>query len=177
MLTQFLKRLLSAFSRSPETDSHGSSQASGEAQAATRPAPLGYVYPGGNVARYVFNDRHLFKDGRPKAGAFQPELHPELKRYEVSVCGLQNVSADRMWELGRTIRAREGIAAVAAVEVPVTHIIAVGLACEPAPEPDFIEHGVVLGWNPDPEAKSARLDAQNALVASLPPTAVLRPPP
>ena len=174
---QFLKRLLSAFSRSPETDNRGSSKASSEAHGGSAPVLQEYVHSGGSVARFVFSARNLFKDGRPRPGAFQPERHPDLQRYEVSVCGLHGVSADRMWELGRTIRAREGIAAVAAVELSVAHIGAVGLACEPAPEPpDFVEHGVILGWNPDPEAKSARLDWQNALVASLPPSAVLRPP-
>lgn len=174
---QFLKRLLSAFSRSPGTDNRGSSTASSEAKGESAPVVLGYVHSGGSVARFVFSPRSLFKDGRPKPGAFQPELHPDLQRYEVSICGLYGVSTDRMWELGRTIRAREGIAAIAAVEMSVAHVGAAGLTCEPAPEsPDFVEHGVILGWNPDPEAKSARLDSQNALVASLPPSSVLRPP-
>jgi hypothetical protein len=177
LLMQFLKRLLSAFSRSPGTDNHGSSTASDEAKVETATAVPGYVHPEGSVARFVFSARNLFKDGRPKPGAFQPELHPDLQRYEVSVCGLHGVSTTRLWELGRTIRARDDVVATAAIEVSVAHVNAAGLTCEPAPElPHFVEHGVILGWNPDPAAKSARLDAQNALVASLPSTSVLRPP-
>lgn len=174
---QFLKRLLSAFSRSPGTDSQGSIQASSGAQGGIPPDLPAHIQPEGSVARFVFNARNLFKDGRPKPGAFQPDFHPELRRYEVSVCGLHGVSAERMWELGRKIRAGEGLAAIAAVELTVKSVVAAGLSCEPAPEPpDFIEHGVIVGWNPDPDAKSARLDAQNALVAALPPSSVLRPP-
>jgi len=82
-----------------------------------------------------------------------------------------------MWTLGRSIRAREGLSAEAALRLPVESVTAAGLECQPAPEPpDFVEHGVIIGWNPDPDAKSARLDQQNALAVSVPIASVLRPP-
>ena len=51
-----------------------------------------------------------------------------------------------------------------------------GLACESAPEPDFEEHGVIVGWNPDPSAKDERLARQTDLAASVVATDVIRLP-
>jgi|FEC22Drversion2_1045045.scaffolds.fasta_scaffold16795_2 hypothetical protein len=84
--------------------------------------------------------------------------HPTLLRYETSVCGLSGVSDDRLWHLGCMVR--PNLAAIAAVEIPTAAISEAKLTCAAAPEPGFGEHGVILGWDKDPEAKDKRLAAQ-----------------
>jgi hypothetical protein len=117
----------------------------------------------------VFEPRKLRADGTPKPHVFEQELHPELNRLETSVCGMNGLSDDRMWEIGRTIRAPK--LAIAAVEVSVAAVMKAGLACESAPEISYAEHGVILGW--DPNDKDRRMSAQLELVAAH--TSVHRP--
>jgi hypothetical protein len=155
---QFLKTFLSWFTVPPT------------------PEPHRYVTEDGNVSRFVFSARDLFADGTPKPKAFKPDMHPDLQRFETSVCGMNGVSDERLWHLGRTIRAREGKTAIAVLELPVPKIITAGLICEPAPEVNYDEHGVIMGWNPDPEAKDARLAVQSDLAAAVPASRVKRPP-
>lgn len=153
-----LRALWNSFTKSPQPDA-----VAGE-----------FVTPSGNVARYVFDKRHLFAvNGAPKPKAFEPEMHPELKRFETSVCGLNGVSEDRLWHLGRTVRPDK--TAVAAAEISVSDVEAAQLNCEPLPQPDYDEHGVILGWNADPDSKDARLSAQQELAARA--LRVLLPPP
>lgn len=136
-----------------------------------------FVVINGSVARFLFEKRELFAaTGLPKAGAFVPDFHPELMRYELSVCGLNGVQDDRLWHLGNTIRTNVGKKAIAAIELSVARIHQTGLTCAPMPEPDFAEHGVVLGWDPDPDSKSARLLAQQDLAAAVVASNVRRPP-
>lgn len=134
-----------------------------------------YVREDGDVARFVFRERDLYHAGLPKPKAFQPEKHPETGRYETSVCGLAGVSRDRLWELGRTIRASSGLTALAALRLSVGAVQRAGLKVEAAPEPGFAEHGVVVGWNPDPDAKDARLLQQQDLASLVKQADVLRP--
>ena len=127
-----------------------------------------YVLPGGEVARFVFQQDDIYAGGArlgcPKPKAFKPDFHPDLKRYELSVCGLNSVSEDRILDLGRTIREREKKIAFAAITLLDTKVTSVGLFTEPAPElPQFPEHGVILGWSQHQEAKSERLQAQQDL--------------
>ena len=129
-----------------------------------------HVLPDGAVARFAFYSRQVSKTGVPKPVAFEPEEHPDTGRLETSICGLQDVSADRLWHLGQNIR-RDGRAAIAAIEVPVKAVLDTGLECVSAPEVDFPEHGVILGWDTD---KGKRQSIQQDLVAAH--TAVHRPP-
>lgn len=129
-----------------------------------------------DVARFVFDKRDLWPDGRPKRGAFKVDFHPDLKRYEMSVCGLNGVTEERLWFLGRTIRAAESRFAIAVVGMPVKSVVLAGLRCKAAPEYHFPEHGVVLGWNSNPEAKSERLQQQADLAALIPASAIRRAP-
>lgn len=101
-----------------------------------------------------------------------PEMHPELGRFETSVCGLNNVGGSRLWFLGNTIRSP--LPVVAAVELPVAGVIAVGLQCEAAPEQDYPEHGVIIGWDGGTDAKHKRIAASQDLVAAV--TVVRFPP-
>lgn len=133
------------------------------------PAPE-HVRQDGAVARFAFYSRQVSKTGIPRPFAFEPEEHPDTGRLETSICGLHEVSADRLWHLGRTIRT-DGRGAIAAIEVPVEAVVDAGLGCESAPEVDFPEHGVILGWDTD---KDKRLSIQQDLVAAH--TAVRRPP-
>lgn len=129
-----------------------------------------YVVQGGDVARFTFRPDDIFaggaRPGCPRPKAFGPDFHPDLKRYELSICGLNSVSEDRLWDLGRTIRAKENKSALATITLPNARVTSVGLYTEPAPElPHFPEHGVILGWNQLPEAKSERLQIQTELAA------------
>ena len=133
-----------------------------------------FVTDDGSVARFVFSKRQLLASGLPRPGAFEPEFHPGLRRYETSVCGLNGVDPNRLWYLGRTIRTIEGKSAIAALEVPVAAVIKAQLKCEAVPEPNYDEHGVVIGWNP--EDKSRRVSAQQELAASVALHNVLSPP-
>ncbi len=153
---RFLKKLLTWFAGS------------------TKRKPLEYVRSDGAVARFVFAGRDLYPDGKPKAKVFKPELNPNLDRFETSVCGLHGVASERVSHLGRTIRAQEGLSAIVAVKLSVSAVTSAGLACESAPEPDFEEHGVIVGWNPDPSAKDERLAFQTDLAASVATTDVIR---
>ena len=128
---------------------------------------MSYLDDKGNVARFVFQKRDLFPDGRPKPKVFQPEFHPELNRFETSVCGLNGVTEDRVWFLGRSIRKESGLTAIAAVHVEVPGVVNVGLRCEGAPEPNYAEHVVIVGWNVDPEAKHERLLKQTELAGMI----------
>lgn len=146
----------------------------------TEPSPLpevadaDFVTANGKVARFIFSKRDIYANGTPRPKAFEPELHPDLRRYETSVCGLNGVHDDRLWHLGRTIRSDKTAFAVA--EVSVADISAANLACEPLPQVDYDEHGVILGWNSDPDAKDARMSAQQDLVAAISAQHVRRPP-
>lgn len=135
-----------------------------------------FVADEGDIARFVFNRRDLFQDGRPKPKAFSPQWHKELDRYETSICGLNDVVDERLWFLGRTIRAQEGLSAIAALELPVKAVVSTGLDCISAPEPNYAEHGVIIGWNSDPNAKDERLAFQQDLAASVPASKVKRLP-
>ena len=140
-----------------------------------------YVVQGGDVARFIFRPDDIYaggaRSGSPKAKAFGPDFHPDLKRYELSVCGLSSVLEARLWDLGRTIRARENKTALATIFLPGARVTSVGLHTEPAPEqPHFPEHGVILGWNQLPEAKSERLKVQTDLAALCSASDVKRPP-
>ena len=154
-----LRALWSCFTKSPQSEAVGGD----------------FVTTSGQIARFVFERRHLFANGTPKPKAFEPELHPELRRFETSVCGLNGAPDERLWHLGRTVR--PGKQAIAAVEISVQAIEATQLVCEPLPQPNYDEHGVILGWSNDPEAKDARMSAQQDLVAGISAEQVRRPPP
>ena len=152
MWTQFLKWFRTLFARSRGAE------------------PREFVTETGEVARFVFRARDLDKSGNPKPGAFAPEMHPELNRWETSVCGRDGVSDSRLWELGQTIR--PGMQCIASIEVATADVRRIGLDCVAAPEPNFAEHGVIIGWHAE---KDRRLLAQQDLVVAR--RRVLTPPP
>lgn len=136
---------------------------------------LTFVHEGGDIARFVFRKRDLFANGLPKRGAFAPE--PFCGRFETSICGLNGVSMERLWHLGRTLRAGSGMSALAALKLSVLQVGSTGLSCEAAPRQDCDEHGVIVGWDDDVDAKDARLAAQQELAALVSLECVMRPPP
>lgn len=147
-MIQSLKKLLAWFAQSQNANSAGV-----------------YISSNGSVARFVFESRKIKADGTPKPGAFDPEQHPIARIFETSVCGLNGVTSDRMWELGRNIR--PGKSVIAAIEIAVAKIQVAGLNCFPAPETqpiNYPEHGIIVGWDDD---KSKRLAAQQYLVANI----------
>lgn len=127
--------------------------------------PHNFVVREGAVARLAFSKRDFYANGAPKAKVFAPEIHPELQRLETSVCGMNGVEESRLWFLGNTVRSP--LVALAAVEIPVQSVIAAGLQCEEAPEEGYPEHGVIIGWDKDPDAKDRRLSAMQDLVAAV----------
>ncbi|WP_155639777.1 hypothetical protein [Burkholderia cepacia] len=163
---RFLRALWNYFTRSLRS----------ETEPPLLPGAVGadFVSADGKVARFIFNKRDIYANGTPRPKAFEPELHPDLGRYETSVCGLNGVHDDRLWHLGRTIRSDK--TAVAIAEISVADIRAAHLACEPLPQADYDEHGVILGWNSDPDAKDARMSAQQDLVAAISAQHVRKPP-
>lgn len=117
-------------------------------------AGAAFIAPDGAVGRFVFEPRKLYSaDGKPKPHAFEPERHPELRRFETSICGLVGVPQRRVSYLGETIR--PGLRALAIIELPVSVVVAAGLQCEAAPEENYPEHGVIIGW--DEDSKSHRM--------------------
>lgn len=127
-----------------------------------------YISPTGAVARFVFERSKIRQDGSPKPGVFEPERHPETGTFETSVCGLNGVTDERLWFLGRTVRSDKE--AIAAIEIKVAKVNAVGLECRTAPTDHFSEHGVIVGWS---DEKSVRMSVQQQLVATI--TRMLRP--
>jgi hypothetical protein len=134
--------------------------------------PHGFVTREGSVARFAFSKRDFFSDGTPKAKVFTPEMNPELRRLETSVCGMSGVEESRLWFLGNTIRSP--LRAVAAVELSVASVVEAGLLCEAAPEQGYPEHGVIIGWDEGSDAKDKRLSAMQDLVATA--SGIHRPP-
>lgn len=127
-----------------------------------------FVIPEGRVARYSFEKRDFFADGKPKPRIFSPEIHPNTGRFETSICGLNGTSEKRFWYLGDTIRAPKR--ALAAAEIRVAGVAECGLRCESAPEHNFPEHGVITEWGSD---KDERLSVCQDLVAKI--STILKP--
>ena len=124
-----------------------------------------YVASHGNVARFVFNPRDLNRDGMPRPRVFEPELY--LGEYETSVCGLNGTNEARIWFLGRTLRAAENKNAIAALEITTASAREVGLQCKPAPQANYPEHGVIVGWLSGSDDKPKRISAQQEMVAAV----------
>jgi len=124
-----------------------------------------FIVQNGSVARFVFERRKLnSSDGSPKQNAFAPERHPDSNIFETSVCGLNEISDERLRTLGQTIR-KDNIA-IAAIEIRIEKVVEVGLVCNAAPELKSIyypEHGVIVGWDED---KSLRLKLQQHLASN-----------
>jgi hypothetical protein len=130
-----------------------------------------YITPSGSIARFAFERRKLYADGRPRPHIFEPMKNKQSGVYETSVCGLNGMSEDRLWLIGANIREKP---ALAAVEVAVAGVIGAGLHCEPDPvtDPiDFPEHGLILGWHETD--KSQRLEKMQVLADAY--LRVLRP--
>ena len=130
-----------------------------------------YILPTGSIARFVFEKRKLYGDGRPRPHVFEPMRNKQTGVVETSVCGLNNVSLDRLWFIGANIREKP---AIAAVKVAVTEISRAGLCCVPDTATDHIhfpEHGLILGWHESD--KSLRLAKMQALAEAY--SATLRP--
>lgn len=156
----FLKALLKWFNKSPAIDHRGDQAA--------------FVIQGGDIARFIFNKRDLNASNRPRPGAFAPEFY--LGRFETSVSGLNGVTQDRLWELGRTVRAKEGKSALASLQLSVRQVCVIGLHCEAAPMLGYAEHGVIVGWGADVDRKDIRLAAQIELAAAVSQAGVVHPP-
>jgi hypothetical protein len=127
-----------------------------------------YISSTGAVARFVFERSKIRHDGSPKPGIFEPERHPDTGTLETSICGLNGVSNERLWLLGRTVRSDKQ--AIAAVEIGIDKVNAAGLDCRAEATDNFPEHGVIVGWS---DEKSVRMLTQQQLVVSL--TRMLHP--
>lgn len=159
MIARFLNKLSNWFSgsRKPDSDQADGSQ----------------FFPlGGHIARLSFEKRDFDKDGNPKPRVFNPSPHPVTGVLETSVCGLEGVTEERLWYLGRTLRLKEHKQAIAAVQLPISAANSAGLRCYSDPDLDnnYPEHGVIVGWGED---KEKRLIEAEDLIASI--VAVKRP--
>lgn len=128
------------------------------------PQEVGFLVPDGHIARLIFDKRGVRADDTVRPSAFEPEIHPDLKRWETSVCGINGVPEERLLHLGATIRSDKK--AIASTSIHVPRVATAGLQCEAAPEPalNYPEHCVIVGWAADD--KSARLAAQQELAAA-----------
>lgn len=91
-----------------------------------------------------------------------PETHPELGHFETSVCGLNKIHWDRVWFIGNMIRAPKPV--IAAAELPIPEVANTSLKCEAAPEENYPEHGVIIGWD---DEKDKRLSVCQDLAAAV----------
>ena len=99
---------------------------------------------------------------------FAPSKHPETGVLETSVCTIPMADDARLLELGQTIRAKEGLAALAVAIVPVTSLPK-PLAGHAAPEPNYAEHAIIAGWPSGEDNKSARILLQQQIAANAEP--------
>ena len=139
-----------------------------------RDETLDVVKPEELLSRFIFETRNYSaKEMRPKQKAFIPELHPELKRLETSVCRSETISEARIWHLGKTVRSKK--VAVARADFRMQSINSdLGLTCVPVPEKNFSEHAVLIGWPEGDDAKAHRMsiaaDLVYAAALKLPPS-------
>ena len=102
------------------------------------------------------------EDGTVKPKLFEPENEKGARPYETSVCNKEGTSEDRIWELGKSIRA--GKQSIARADVGVSVVLSCELEVVPAPE-IFPEHAVIIGWPPSEDDKARRKDLANAISA------------
>jgi len=122
------------------------------------------ISPDEDLARFIFERRHIAKNGSAKQGAFLPELHNQ--QLETSVCRISRIDETRIWYLGKTIRSDKF--AVARADFAVAIASNQRLNCLPAPEVNFPEHAVLIGWPPmTDKAKQKAIAAQLAAVAEV----------
>jgi len=114
-----------------------------------------------SVTRFVFRTEHLFKDGRAKPKAFMPETHPATGEFELSVCRLEGCPEQRTWHVGKTCR--RDVALKARADFPADVAFQNQLHGFRAPEPDYAEHAILLGWPPADGDKSHRMSIAQAL--------------
>ena len=103
---------------------------------------LAVVAPDEELARFIFERRYVDQLGRVKQGAFLPELYKG--RLETSVCRIRDITEVRIWNLGKTVRPDKVLYARA--DFPHSAAISKSLKCLSAPEPNFGEHAVLIGW-------------------------------
>jgi hypothetical protein len=100
------------------------------------------VAPDEELARFIFERRYVDQSGRAKQGAFLPELYKG--RLETSVCRIRGVAVARIWSLGKTVRPDKVLYARA--DFLHSAAISKSLECLSAPEQNFSEHAVLIGW-------------------------------
>lgn len=123
------------------------------------------------VARFVFSERHIDKKFRNvKWQGFMPMLYEG--NFETSVCRNTGIQESRVWELSRVCRHPMQALARADVGIVVAHEAL--LMAQAAPQPNYAEHAVILGWPPitnddkSPQMMAATLLATSAQTISPP---------
>jgi len=133
-----------------------------KSQTFTDPVKNSFIAENGLIARFIFDKADLDSQGMPKRRAFKTENYQG--RHELSICGLNGVSEDRMWFLGRTVRAKEGKSIYASIKLKTTLLTEFNLYARSEPQPPvFPEHGVILGWSDD---KALRLSQETDVAAA-----------
>ncbi len=112
-----------------------------------------------SLGRFEFDSKKII-NGRVHRKAFEPMRDEGTNRLETSVCDLDGISERRVKHLGNTIRIAEKRTAFAIVEVSKRIVEEVGLSWEAAPEANFPEHAVILGWQSGPEGKPLNMQRQ-----------------
>lgn len=157
-MTRFLSRLWNPSNNS--TPEQSDSQLAAEEVPTRLPDALGADE---YVARFVFQERYIDKKyGNVKWQGFMPELYQGV--HETSVCRNTGVHDSRVWEISRTCRSDKQALARADVGVDIAH--QAQLMAHAAPQPNYSEHAVILGWpSIVNEDKSAQMLAAQTLAA------------
>jgi hypothetical protein len=129
---QFLKALLKALKKSSPNKSKASEVGDSEV-----------------VGRFAYQKSDFFKDPlKTKPKLFMPMQENGV--WETSVCRVGDIQTERMWTIGDTVRKPK--MAIGVSKLDVQQILQAGLTAKAAPEPNYIEHAVILGW-PDEKEK------------------------
>lgn len=140
---QFLKALLKALKKSSPNKSTTSEVNNSEV-----------------VGRFTYQKGDFFKDPlKAKPKLFLPMQENGV--WETSVCRVSNIQTKRMWTIGDTVRKPKVALGVSTLDVE--QILQAGLSAKSAPETNYSEHAVILGW---PEEKEKQMDFAVALAVN-----------
>jgi hypothetical protein len=98
------------------------------------------------LSRFIFDSDKVNQAGRVKDGAFLPSVGAN-DRLETSICRIEELHPDTIWEIGRSTRPDRSLKGRA--DFSAETVIAQGLRTVPDTEGTFIQHAVILGWPTD----------------------------
>ncbi|CAE6724339.1 hypothetical protein R69619_01709 [Paraburkholderia nemoris] len=105
------------------------------------------------LGRFVYHPKDVSRSqGVAKPKVFMPEQHPETEEWETSTCRMGQLTDQASWDIGDRIR---GMSVVARADIDASGVVDSNARCQAAPQPDFDEHAVIVGWPNEKEAQKA----------------------